>query len=259
MEQIAYLEFESKVYWSRYSPQAKEPNSATLQLIQGIYENHSEHARSILRQRIFTNYAISDLDRAAVRVGAKRISECAGTFGSKSEADTIEIKFSAAAIAASDLPCRLAKRGEIEAALKRLETNCQRTEQKRLSDRPVACLLLDGNRNVLSSAWNANHRNRSLHAELRMLQDYWKKSQKPIPQGAVIFCSLQPCRMCAAAIWHLCEDPFSIRVVFQEVDRGSAARGTILQVGSSPEEKRRLEESPVEMHMDRAEALGIFD
>ncbi|HEX4924736.1 MAG TPA: Bd3614 family nucleic acid deaminase, partial [Bdellovibrionales bacterium] len=51
-------------------------------------------------------------------------------------------------------------------------------------------------------AHNTNHSNRTLHAELNLVQSWWRMHQAPLPAGAEIYTTLEPCRMCSGMIHH---------------------------------------------------------
>src|SRR3990167_4254161 len=149
-------------------------------------------ARAMLRQRIYANYRISDMDRAMVRIAAKRISECVEIADPRINPDAHEIKYRPASSVHSLSETPITERAQMEQVLKTLEKNCRRADVKFLSDRPVAAVLL-----------NSSRENRTQHAEVRTLQQYWLIEQKPVPRGAILVCSLRPCGMCAGMIWHL--------------------------------------------------------
>src|SRR3989338_1139633 len=195
MDQIAFLEFKEKIYWSSYTPKAHEPFSATVRLVQGIYEEFSSMARAMLRQRIYANYRISDMDRAMVRIAAKRISECVEIADPRINPDAHEIKYRPASSVHSLSETPITERAQMEQVLKTLEKNCRRADVKFLSDRPVAAVLLNSRLEPMAASWNSSRENRTQHAEVRTLQQYWLIEQKPVPRGAILVCSLRPCGM----------------------------------------------------------------
>lgn len=107
-----------------------------------------------------------------------------------------------------------------------------------LRDRPIAAILVSEKNEILSWAVNTNASNRTLHAELNLVQEHFCRTGKPLPRGAKIFVTLKPCKMCAGAIWVSSEDPFSTQVFYSEFDPGRNARWTVLDPGSS--ERRRV-------------------
>jgi tRNA(Arg) A34 adenosine deaminase TadA len=102
------------------------------------------------------------------------------------------------------------------------------------SNRPIVALLLapiSGTKEfeLLAAASNQNSKNRTLHAEVNLIQNWYRKTQKILPPGSVILTSLKPCRMCAALIWQSSDDRQSLRVIYLENDPGKNAQNTALE------------------------------
>lgn len=100
------------------------------------------------------------------------------------------------------------------------------------NDRPIAALLTDSRGLPLSWAVNSAGHDRTRHAEVNLVQDWYRQTRRPLPIGARIYTTLKPCKMCAGAIWTAAEDPLSIRVIYDEDDPGPMARQTILTANS---------------------------
>ncbi|HMV66994.1 MAG TPA: Bd3614 family nucleic acid deaminase [Myxococcota bacterium] len=61
----------------------------------------------------------------------------------------------------------------------------------------------------------------------------WTRAHGPLPRGATFAVSLQPCRMCAAAIVAAASDPLAVAVRYLEPDPGPhAARTWLDEIGT---------------------------
>lgn len=94
--------------------------------------------------------------------------------------------------------------------------------------RSVGAVLLDADGMVLGAAANTGGSDRTAHAEANLIRSWWQHSHAPLPIGSTIFCTLKPCKMCAALIWKAAQDPQSIRVKFRDWDHGPLAQATFL-------------------------------
>ncbi len=89
-------------------------------------------------------------------------------------------------------------------------------------DRPVVAVLADAEGRVLRSAVNVGGANRTLHAELCLVQ-----AHGALPAGATVYTSLQPCRLCAAALVDAATGALAVRYLVP--DPGRLATRTALQ------------------------------
>ena len=252
---IAFIRHDTTTYWARGIQSAtRAPMTPVTQLIQGIYslaaneKQTLDDVRGILRKRIAVNYEPTPLCRAMVRVAAKRISSpeefslrdledaarCAGTrllevapevgasrenhFDLASERDLAPFRDDAEAM---------------RAALK-IAANVSINEKKYLSPRPIAAILTDVNGVPLGAAVNSNGFDKTAHAEVNLIQDFFRRTGRGLPEGAKIFATLKPCRMCSAMILHASEDPTAekparVSVFFAEEDPGRFARHTSIE------------------------------
>ena len=94
--------------------------------------------------------------------------------------------------------------------------------------RAVAAVLVTGE-TAWAMALNQNVTNRTLHAEMILIQNWWRIQQCPLPRNTKLYVTLQCCRMCAAAILHATENPSDIEVIYGEEDPGPMAKNTQLQ------------------------------
>jgi tRNA(Arg) A34 adenosine deaminase TadA len=100
-------------------------------------------------------------------------------------------------------------------------------------NRPVAALLLSpqpqtGQLQLLASAVNQNARNRTLHAEVNLIQNLYRRTGHLIPPHSYVLSSLKPCRMCAALIWQSAERIETLQILYGENDPGPHAQNTTL-------------------------------
>jgi tRNA(Arg) A34 adenosine deaminase TadA len=260
---LALVECKGTVFHASYLRAEKEPSSAIFRLIQGVYEAEPLHAREILRNRVFSTYSPTELCFGAIKVSAKRVHP--------------ELNLSVPAAGATDLPFRLVdlslsasnshiskpdhaaearsldEQGEgstdlplhfMKLAMKLADQVTQEGPRYQC-DRKIAAILVSKENEILSWALNTNATNRTLHAEINLVQSYFYKNDSPLPRGCKIFTTLKPCKMCAGAIWTAAEEPLSIQVFFAEHDDGRNARSTILDPGSA--ERRRTCSKAIEI------------
>lgn len=248
---LAFLRFEDTICFASYSRERNEPSSAILKLIQGIYELEPKKARLVLRNRIFSTAATTELCHGAVKVAAKRIHAelvpishsqmspgfhwvDAGQVRSLFAREPLSHPYSL--LEGKDSPRSHTDFLTLAAAIR--DSRTQREGPRYQRDREVAALLVSKDGEILSFGINCNHSNRTLHAELNMIQNFYARLGSGIPRGSRVYVTLKPCKMCAGAIWVAAEDPFSIEVYYSEFDPGRNARWTVLDVGS--EERKRV-------------------
>ncbi len=214
------------LYFSRFPGNAPPwaATSAVVQLIQGIHEFHPTRWRHLLRKRIFAT-AANEMCQGMVKVAAKRLTcpVSSRDHGISLGWEMIEIQRLTPPLLTqlplSDFPARS-------------DADFLRLARRLASDAAgsVAALLVSPENTILS--WAVNRRdpdqNQARHAEVRMIQDYWLRTGRPIPRYARIYTTLKPCKMCAGMIWETAEDVSAIEVVFREMDEGRYARHTVL-------------------------------
>ncbi len=218
-----------------------EPFSSITQLIQGVYENYPDQARWICRSRIYTTQPhLMPFCRGMVRVAAKRVTPLL-------QAPDLEI--SPTPLQAFDVTPKKAKAKHLSHSVENLNPrslqdwmtwanqaakNLPRHAIRHQSDRPIVALLLlpqqDGrNYDLRAAAYNQNARNRTLHAEVNLIQNWFRDTHQLIPAGAVVLTTLKPCKMCAALIWQCSQDRPSLQVFYSEMDPGKYAQNTALE------------------------------
>lgn len=152
----------------------------------------------MLRSRIYTTEIVPLLDPEMVKVSAKRM-----TLVPEKNWDGVAVTFDGV------IPVR-----KISGPLYE-------------KDRVVSAEILDQDGKIIAQAMNHNGINRTLHAEVICIQNYWRENKKPIQRGAVIRTSLSPCRQCAAMISVCAEEGSEIRVESLTLDPGKLAVTTL--------------------------------
>ncbi|MCM2323757.1 MAG: Bd3614 family nucleic acid deaminase [Oligoflexia bacterium] len=245
---FAFLDAGEAVYWSSFQPAPHAPFSPVTRLIQGVYERHPASARSLLRHRIYTNAPLTPMCHGMIKVAAKR----SAVVSSALSLPTSEIP---AARELLELSAHLTSHGALPvselARLAGLSAGPPRGHQELMDlafrlcapeirsvfgherGRPIAALLVSAEGQLLEAALNTDYGNRTLHAEVNLLQTYFLRTGLPLPLGARLYTTLKPCRMCAGMIWHCAEDIQSLKVFFGEDDPGPHGRNTALTVGTA--------------------------
>lgn len=96
------------------------------------------------------------------------------------------------------------------------------------SNRAITAQLRSADGQVILQASNQMSFNRSLHAELLLIQTYLQLGHSAFPPGGCLEISLKPCQMCAGLIRSVLpsEQPFTI--LFHQADTGPLSRNTAL-------------------------------
>ena len=204
-------------------------------LVEGIWRDHADQARAILRSRIYVNYAFTPACEGMIKVAAKRAS----TLSCEDFAVQLEMVLAL-------------KRGVLVSPLTELEFNSSEYLGKRLSeedvthllmklrrngsvnperfrsDRAVSALLLGPQREILAYGWNLNATVKIRHAEHELVRSWLLREKMKIPNYCTLYTSLKPCAMCAGEIFTACEDFSKIGIRYLEEDTGPMATNSIL-------------------------------
>ena len=175
---------------------------------------HPEHAR--VRRRILATYELSAMERDFIKVAAKRAfgpvlpRQAGAPFldGGEGKMPTRDVSDLAQRAREEALGDRMDLSSEpmgstVEEAAAyalSLAATVDRQGPRYASSRPVGCLLLDRDGQVIHQARNTNRQNRSLHAEVNLCQTWFARNERPFPSGCHIVTTLQPCRMCASML-----------------------------------------------------------
>lgn len=241
---IAYLTDSEKLYFARHSPGENAPTSAIVRLIQGIYALDPQNALRIVRNRIFSTTPATEMCHGMVKVAAKRLTDSVSALDSDevlagfSSAVKIDVSESANALSGpllfeEDVRKTLAEIVRLENP--RSENEWMNVVRKLLSpgdEHSVAALLISHDGKILSSAINSNRLNRTLHAEVNLVQSFYRTHRRKLPPASKIITTLKPCKMCAAMIWTAAENIESMQIIFGQMDEGNHARETVLNSGT---------------------------
>jgi deoxycytidylate deaminase len=214
-----------------YFSRSQDPQSSLWHLIQGIWQEYSPEARAILRERIYTTEKLSPLNHGIIKIAAKRVAAAQNPDEIEkilaNAKNKIQIQFTNCYQPPSEYRKQLNQKltqEEIIQLLKNLAAIAPKTEHRHQQARAVGAIILDKNNTVLALAHNTNHQNKTLHAEVNLLQAWPRAHNQPLPDGSRIITSLEPCKMCAGLIHSRTENLKNFRLEFLENDHGPATR-----------------------------------
>lgn len=229
----------SKIYWAAI-PKSREqvPSSAVIKLIQGLFEQYWDQSFFLLRQRIWTTAILSEMDRAMVKVAAKRAQQLEGPAdsrlgfvpGSDEGFGVVDEVFFRRDQIRSDLEKKyvgkeLMSAREIQTAIDELRGSVPRGEVLHDHNRPISAILIGNDQKVLATSVHAGSLNKTLHAEVRLCQSFASR----FPEGSRLFVSMKPCLMCSAMVSHMSQGLHDFQTIYLENDPGRMARGTSLE------------------------------
>lgn len=231
-----------RIHWAGF-PEVGEapavPSSAVVKLIQGLFDRDRDQAFFLLRQRIHTTAPLSEMDRGMIRLAAKRATggvipapgEIPGDFSWERVGDPGLLLFESA-IAQRELPLAegsFRSSDELVSHLEGLRSRVPRGQVLHDHDRPVAAALIDRQGNLLAHSVHGGFLNKTLHAEVRLCQDWFARRRGGFPEGSRLAVTLKPCWMCAAMVARMSRDLADFAVVYLEDDPGPQARFTPLE------------------------------
>lgn len=246
---LAFVEHDGVVYHTYQRQLVEAPSSAVVKLLQGLFDQHVDHSFFILRQRIYTTASLTEMCRGMVKVVAKRATE--KVVGVDHGLDMSALKFKEIGSPAEPLFATRFLSSENLLPLEDLRrdfTCLQVTDmKKRLAafteslalrvprgevlhdfDRSIAAVLLGPEGELLSYGLNSNSRNKTLHAEVNLVQRYYREHGKKLPSGATLFSTHKPCKMCAGMIYHWSESSQGPQVFYEIEEKGGLSRATVL-------------------------------
>lgn len=238
---FAFLIHKEIVYFSFFPKFLKCPSSAVVKLIQGIFDQHRDLSFFILRERIYSSREISLLEKGMIRIVAKRASSIdVSTFISSKEKPTHQfIEIGADEIIypvkslieenLPELPSVINKETEAMSWAQKIAQSVRREPRWHDSNRSIGALITDNSGRVLSHSCNSACLNKTLHAEVRSIQNHWRSTNSLLPRGAKIFVTLEPCEMCLGMILSSAEEPESIRIYFAEKEKRPSAMRTTFE------------------------------
>jgi len=253
LEDIAFLENAGVLYFSRFSPKSLIPTSSVVQLIQGIYETQPEQARAILRNRVFTTAVPTEMCLGMVSVAAKRLTSQVLPIDHKLNLSFQWTEIPSLHSPIVQRPPVLEKQVDFSSnrdfmqLAQALVADVPRSQKLYQSDRPIAALLVSEKNKILSWGINSNSKNKTLHAEVKMIQSFYQATKAPLPSHSRIYTTLKPCKMCSGMIWNTAQDLHSLKVYFGETDPGPKGKQTVLTLGTP--ERRRASRNESELHL----------
>ncbi|GIL18165.1 MAG: hypothetical protein BroJett040_19160 [Oligoflexia bacterium] len=244
---LAWVEDQNKIYYSLIQKNYPGPSSAAVKLIQGIFDQFIDHSFFILRNRIFTTAIENELDRSIVKLAAKRISFNVHQAPVASKGLVQIMKDTDLLVSAHlekpivQLPTQVQSHEQAATFIQNLALQVPRGEVLHDINRPIGAILTDGNGKILEYSTNSNMKNKTLHAEVVLMQDYYRQSAALLPSCSKIYVTLKPCKMCAAMIHKMMPAENSIEVYYLENDPGALAQNTILEKNSVLKKLHSLE------------------
>ena len=234
---FAWVEHEKNIYYAVLDKAGKLPVTAVTQLIQYLFDRYIDHSFFILRNRIFTTENLTDVCRAMVKLTAKRITggieprnhdlensqtwiQVCGSLDGILESQHQQIDF----LSTGNLRKESAK-NKLQEIIAGLDSGPVLHD----FNRKIAAILCDSDGNILETSKNNNSKNKTLHAEVLLVQRYFQRHGRCIPENAVIYTSLKPCRMCAEMILNFCKNREMIQIYYLNDDPGPMAKNTILE------------------------------
>lgn len=229
---LAFVWHKEKIYYCYYPKSGSAPASAVVILLQNIFEQFVDRSFFILRNRIYTTAPLTAMCQGMIKVVAKRFTEKLPPYdhGISLLWERICLSDDGKLLSSKYLSVQNKRPlAEIQALrsdrfldwVKALAERNPRGEVLHDYDRDIACLLVDKSGELLGYGLNSNSKNKTLHAEVNMVQRYFQEHGKKIPRGAAIITTRKPCRMCAGMIYNWSEQPNSLAIYFAELDKSS--------------------------------------
>lgn len=227
--QLAFVEHQGKVYYSYHLLSTEAPSSAVVKLLQGLFEYFVDHSFFILRNRIYTTGSISEMCLGMVKVVAKRISDNVLPMNTSLELnfEFIEIDFQNEVFTKISKPIFSTDSSWIEKSWQYAELNPQ-GDVLHDNDRKIAALLVDKSGDILAAGLNSNSKNKTLHAEVNLVQTYFQRTGQKIPEGAKIYSTHKPCKMCAGMIYQWSVERNTPFVFYDIEENGRLSSHTVL-------------------------------
>ncbi|WP_413576117.1 Bd3614 family nucleic acid deaminase [Bdellovibrio sp. HCB290] len=246
---MAFVVFKGVVYYSYYNKALQAPSSAVVKLLQGLFDRHVDHSFFILRQRIFTTGQLTEMCRGMVKVVAKRATDQIQPENDPDfsealefiEIDRIENALSTVQHLNQENQTPLTQiQGEMKfqvdeshelrlTSVVELAQRIPRGEILHDYDRNIAAVLISADGKVLSYGFNSNSKNKTLHAEVNLVQRFFRESGgSKIPIGSVLYSTHKPCRMCAGMIYEWSESPKDLKVYYAVEETGGLSTQTAL-------------------------------
>jgi cytidine deaminase len=122
----------------------------------------------------------------------------------------------------------LVSRAEQIQFLTLLEDQIPQGEVKHDFPRKIAAYALNEKSQVFAAAAHSGWINKTLHAEVCLIQDLHRSGLEALPARCTLILSMKPCAMCAGMIHDFLPKEFSGEILFLKEDPGPMARNTAL-------------------------------
>lgn len=244
---LAFVEHNEVIYYAYFPEGSQAPSSAVVKLLQGLFDQCVDQSFFILRQRIFTTAALTEMCRGMVKVVAKRAT---GGITSRQHEFKIHSRFQQVGETLTEVTSRHHLSFENHFPLAQVQGWVEKNKSHNIEDylqiaqhlaaqvprgdilhdydRNIAALLVSSQGQVLSYGINSNSKNKTLHAEVNLLQKLFLDFSLKIPAGAILYSTHKPCKMCAGMIYHWSENPTKIQVYYSVTEKGLFSRHTVL-------------------------------
>ncbi|HWG48315.1 MAG TPA: tRNA adenosine(34) deaminase TadA [Candidatus Acidoferrales bacterium] len=132
-------------------------------------------------------------------------------------------------------------------------------EQARLAlqagEVPVGAVIVK-DKEVVGSGFNRNlmENDPTAHAEIVAMREAAARLGNHRLTGCILFCTIEPCAMCAGAMVHARIS----RLVYGAVDPKAGAAGSVLEITSHPRLNHRIEVTPGVLAQQCSELLKTF-
>jgi tRNA(Arg) A34 adenosine deaminase TadA len=271
--EVAFVQHQNTIHWlvrSRASLVNGAPSSPITDLLQGIFAEYGDHSFFILRNRIYTTRPLTAMCQGMLKLVGKR---CQVLDFSQGPEDLSGLGAAPIAKLISDFRLRAVRASMTcfedlpQSALandlghlhfmnlaRSLAETARREKNQYQSDRAIAAILVSSQNEILSFGINRSFPDKTRHAEVSLVQSYYRRTGRLLPKGSRLYTTLEPCQMCAGMIWESLEDRMDFKVYFAEHDPGRRAKNTVLQTGSA--ERLRFARSSDEQNLLISELYG---
>jgi cytidine deaminase len=242
---VAFVEHKGVLYYAHAPILQKGPSSSVVILLQNIFDQFIDHSFFILRNRIFTTAKLSEMDRGMIKVVGKRATDQIPA----RDHQMIDLPLLQNVVLNKTSqtphlsPMNRLPKAEIEKRLPwkidadakdllraafSLAQEIPRGEVLHDYDRGIAALMLSAEGKLLGFGLNSNSKNKTLHAEVNMVQRFFQETGSLLPKGTRIYSTHKPCKMCAGMIFDASEDPTSLEVFYGVEEVGRLSAQTVL-------------------------------
>jgi hypothetical protein len=246
-QELAFVQHNGVLYYAHGRISSKGPSSAVVTLLQNIFDQFIDHSFFILRNRIYTTSVLSEMDRGMIKVVGKRATDQVQPhdheiqelprFQNLKSVDLAQTPHLSVMNRWStvEVEKRLALSFEANADAKTflraafsLAQEIPRGEVLHDYDRGIAALMISAESKLLGFGLNSNSKNKTLHAEVNMVQRYFRETGSLLPRGTRIYSTHKPCKMCAGMIFDGAEDPKSLQIFYGIEEVGRLSVQTVL-------------------------------